>query len=328
MDTMIKKSAIHRYSLALVGLLCFVSLMAQNPSRGISFDVQLGAGYSSLSYKVNPMDDLSASTVGSYGLNAHLGINCFFSDYVGLSLGADVARYGSSLRLSGKQRYADVTDTDGERYTHILDIYSWCEQQQQIYLAPQLLLLATAPVGTVRLSFAVGVEYGFCLGASYSAKGDLEHTGFYGPWNLTLHDVPLHGFYRGSNPKPSGKLPEMQQLSLVARAGVLIPVARNLDLSVHALFKYSVLGGSKLNGAEANFGEAGGVSPIGFREEAKDVSPEVYEAHAFMPEYASLLSSPLTKGAYVPLWVGVEVGIRYTIPFSRRKYVCRCVIDD
>lgn len=319
---------VNRFLFAIVGVLLSLSMSAQNPSKGISFDVQVGAGYSTLGYKVNAQDVLPASTVGSYGLNAHIGINYFFSRYVGISMGADVARYGSQMRLGGTLAYPDVTDTDGERYTHSLTIHSWCEQQQQIYLAPQLLLQATAPVGMARLSFALGVEYGFCLRSFYSAKGDLEHTGFYEPWNLTLHDVPSHGFYRGDNLRPRGLFAaDMQQLSLVARAGVLIPLARRLDLSVHALFKYSVLGGRSLNGQNAAFGEAGGELPLGFREEPGSVSQEVYDAHAFMPAYSPLVSTALTSGAYKPLLVGLEIGIRYTIPFGRKKYPCRCVVD-
>lgn len=218
----------------------------QNSGRNLSFDASIGAGYSQLGYQTN---DLTASTTGDYGLNAHLGVNYFFTTYFGIGIGADFTCYRQSLSLKDKPLiWQGVTDTDademvyGEQYDHTLYIYSWKERQQQLYLAPQVMLLSVIPIGQVGLTIEAGVEYAFCLQSSYRGAGDIEHTGYYPKWGLTLYDVAAHGFYRTTDFAPNGLLEEQfsnrQQLAIVGKIGVQIPLTERLDLRVNALCKY------------------------------------------------------------------------------------------
>lgn len=310
-------------SILLLVFFVSVSLRAQNAVRGVSFDVAVSAGYSSLGHKTTTeaYPDLNATSSGDYGASAHLGVNVFVTHIFGFSLGCDFTRYGGSIGLIGKQTWADVTDTDGERYNHTLSLYKWRERQQQLFVSPQFLLQFVIPANTVRTQIAVGVEYNFNLQSAYRAKGDLEHTGTYLPWNLTLHDVDTHGFYRNTSYRPKGALQNGgQYLSLVAKVGTLIPLARNLDLSLNVLGKYAVYANPK------TAVKAGGDLPVGFREDAENIGAEAVQAHAFMPSYSSLFQTEMVRGSYRPLFVGLEVGVRYTIPF-RKHYPCRCIAD-
>lgn len=296
---------------------------AQNPVRGVSFDALVSVGYSSLGHKTSSSayPDLVASPVGDYGASAYIGANIFFTHIFGLSLGCDFSRYGGAVKLSGKQIWQGVTDTDGELYDHTLSLYRWRERQQQLFLSPQFLLLFSIPANTVRVQIGVGAEYDICLRSSFRASGDLEHTGTYLPWNLTLHDVDAHGFYRNKSYRPHGTLSDGgQYVSVVAKAGVLVPLARNLDLSLNVVGKYAVYANPKTSV------QAGGDLPVGFREDAECISAEAVQAHAFMPRYSSLFQTGLVRGSYCPLFVGFEVGIRYTIPF-RKHYPCRCIAN-
>ncbi len=312
-----------RLYIVLLALVPIFHLQAQNAIRGVSFDVGIAAGYSALGHAIaaDAYPDLTASSSGDYGYSAHLGVNIFFTHIFGISLGCDFDRYGGAIRLAGQQTWDGVTDTDGELYKHTLAINSWRERQQQLYLSPQVLLLFAIPVNTVRVQIGVGAAYNCGIQASYSAKGDLVHTGFYAPWNLTLHDVDTHGFYHNDAFQPKGMLIDRgQYLSILAKVGVLIPVAHNLDLSLHFVGKYAVYANPRTTVT------AGGKSPIGFREDATNISAEALQAHAFMPSYSSLFKTPITTGTYHPLFVGLEIGIRYTIPF-RRHYPCWCTDD-
>lgn len=308
--------------LFIVALLpCF--LQAQNPVRGVSFDALVSAGYSSLGHRTSSSayQGLAASPAGDYGVSAHIGANVFFTHIFGLSLGCDFSRYGGAVKLSGKQIWQGVIDTDGELYNHTLSLYRWRERQQQFFLAPRFLLLFAVPANTVRVQIGVGAEYNVCLGSSWRASGDLEHTGTYLPWNLTLHDVDAHGFYRNKSYRPHGSLPDGgQYVSVVAKVGVLVPLARNLDLSLNVLGKYAVYANPK------TAVKAGGDLPVGFREDAENIGAEAVQAHAFMPSYSSLFQTEMVRGSYRPPFVGLEVGVRYTIPF-RKHYPCRCIAD-
>lgn len=320
--------------------LCCLPLMgwAQSPfsGKGVSFEAGFGFGYSSLGYKVAPTPELSPKVMGDGGYAAHIGVDFFFTRIFGLGIGADFSRYGGGIGLSNSVlHYPQITDTDGERYEHILNIYEWKERQKQLYVAPQVLFMWAVPFQKVSLDIEIGVEYAFCVGADYRAKGDLEHTGFYDKWGLTLHDVNSHGFYRTTDFKPSARLDGMtqrQQLSLVGRLGVLIPVASHWDLRLSVLAKYAVTGAPKafqmLNGENylgptdsQKAGEA-----VGFYENNPPLQTGDLDPHYFMPAYQSLTTTELVKGHYAPLLVGLEIGIRYTLPF-RKTEPCRCEDD-
>ena len=296
--------------------------------REVSFDVAIGAGYSQLGYNT-AQTDLKTSTIGDYGINAHLGINYFFTTYFGIGVGADFTRYGQSVSLDDNRLvWNDVTDTDaddmvaGERYDHILAIYKWRERQQQLYIAPQLMLMSVVPFSHLSLQIAAGAEYGFCVQSSYRASGDIEHTGFYDKWGLTLYDVPAHGFYRTTGFAPEGNLKDRfanrQQLSIVGRIGVLIPLTRSLDLCADVLCKYAVY----TSPGTSNI--AGGNREVGFHENATDKN--VRDPHYFIPEYSTLISTPVVSGKYSPFLTGIEIGIRYRLPLHK-SFPCRCIAD-
>lgn len=282
----------------------------------LGFEFALGGGYSSFGYKVaseGALETLNANATGNYSLDAHLSMNIFFCDYFGIGLGADIDRFGGATHLQGDLLWHDVTDTDGELYDHHLHIHSWKEKQFATYLAPQLMFVGVIPAGNMKITLGAGAEYGILLGnIAYQGEGKLTHTGFYRPWNLTLHDVDAHGFYTSDSFKPNGKY-EIQSgslLALVARAGVAIPVHDNWDILVNAVFKYSVW---------TNI-TAGGANPIGFQDDAVN--------HYFISDYSSLLTTPATQGTIAPWMVGLEVGIRYTFPFKKKShYSCICLED-
>lgn len=304
----------------------------QNSGRNLSFDASIGAGYSQLGYQAN---NPNASTTGDYGLNAHLAVNYFFTTYFGIGIGADFTRYGQSLSLRDKPlTWQGVTDTDGdemvygEQYDHTLYIYSWTERQQQLYLAPQIMLLSVIPIGQVGLTIEAGVEYAFCLQSSYRGAGDMEHTGYYPKWGLTLHDVAAHGFYRTTDFAPKGLLEEQfanrQQLAIVGKIGVQIPLTERLDLRVNALCKYAVYvspNTSNTAGGEARLG-----MDAGFHENRQPIAEGERDPHYFIPEYTSLTTTEVAQGTYHPLLVGLEVGIRYRIPMGS-THPCRCLTD-
>ncbi len=290
---------------------------AQNPAKGVSFDVSVGAGYSTLGYKAQDVDALKPNAVGDWGMNAHIGINWFFVDYLGIGIGLDATRYGGGLNLTGKMGWADVTDTDGERYNHTLTLNQWRETQQEWYLAPQFLIHAAIPVQRARVLLSLGAEYAFCLSSTYRGAGTLTHTGYYPFGNLTLHDVPKHGFYTTDMLRPNGRGDDnVQYLSVIGKIGVAIPVAKHLDFTCNLIAKYAVY--------SSRTREAGGEKEIGFYENQTPVSNAAEDPHWFIPPYAPLTATALTTGKYAPLYVGLEIGIRYTIP-QKKRWPCMCI---
>ena len=328
-----------RYCILGVALIATLSLHAQ---ASFVWDFSAGAGYSSLGYKVQAADNITPSTQGSYGANLHTSVDLLFCPYFGMNIGTDFSRYGQSILLTNSVlQWNGVTDTDaegniaGEKYNHHLDIYSWKEKNQQLYLAPQLTFIGIIPLSTISLSIEAGVEYAFCMQSNYSATGDIEHTGIYPKWGLTLHDMPAHGFYRTTSFSPSGDLSkDFQTLSLVGKIGVIIPVAEHWDIRANVLCKYALSTNTKTTTGGTN--QLG--TDIGFHDDQYTTnatqssgttqSSTTSDPHYFMPDYSTLTNSNLISGNLHPLLIGVEIGIRYHLPFTKRTpKICRCEWD-
>lgn len=292
----------------------------QNAShnKGLAIDVSIGADYTRLGYKTqNPTANLNAQTIGGFGFDARLALDFFFNEYFGIGVGADISRYAGGAKLNGQLVWDDVTDTDGERYQHTLALKDWKETQQLTYIEPEVMFWGAIPVGEAHVSLGVGVKYSQAFSAGYKGSGELTHTGYYDMWGLTLSGVDAHGFYTQMDYKPSGALSARpSNLFVVGKVGVLLPLTTGLDLQIHAAGAFCVLKADAV----------GGNAPLGFKGDR----PGMDKAHYFMEDYQSLTATAALVGNYKPLQVGLEVGLRYTIPFHKGKKggPCNCVNDD
>lgn len=285
-------------------------------SKGHSFELTIGGGYSSLGYNAKKVtDNLVPSSSGSYALGAHIGYNWFFTEYVGLGIGVDAQRYGHSTSLNGTLTWQGVTDTDGELYDHRLALNSWKENQQYWNVEIPLSLVFSFPIREkVYITAQIGAKYCMPISGSYSGAGVLTHSGYYQPWNLTLEDKPNHGFYTESDFHPKGNMPSRHYWSIFAKLGVAIPIADQLDLLIQA----------NINGAITPCVKEGEQQLIGFRNDRAGQE----QTHYFMNDYTALYNTEFTNGAIKPFSAGLEIGIRYTIRSNkRRSYPCRCLRD-
>ena len=284
-------------------------------SRGNAFEITVGGGYSSLGYKVNNVaDQLASKTSGSYSLQVHIGYNWFFCEYAGLAVGADIQHYGQKATLNGLLTWSGVTDTDGEKYDHLLNLNNWTEQQNYWAVEIPVSFVFSFPVVQDKLYITaqVGGKYGIPLSAKYAGSGALTHSGYYAPWGLTLADKPNHGFYTEQGFTPKGTLPKKNYWTVFAKVGVAIPLVEHLDLLVQGYFNYALTA----------IGQSGSNVALGFRNDR----PGQEEAHYFMQNYTDLSNTSVITGSFKPWSAGLEIGIRYTIPTKKtNKYPCRCL---
>ena len=99
-----------------------------------AMEISVGGGWSTLGYKVQPTQaDVTGTNKGSWGAQVHVGYALFFTQNVGLGVGANFAHYGANASLSGTARWEDVTDTEGETYNHLTLIHS-LKDKQDVYL--------------------------------------------------------------------------------------------------------------------------------------------------------------------------------------------------
>ena len=290
---------------------CLLVVNAQH--RVNSFlEFSAGAGWSTLTYRYSPsIATLNATQTGSYNFTFHAGYGLLFNSNVGLGIGVDVSRYGAATRLSGDAFWNDVTDTDGERYNHYTHINKWNDSQELLYAEVPLTLYFFAPTqSSVWVSGEIGIKYGFPFKRRTAYSGSVTHRGLYPDWGMTAENMPNHGFTERS--LSDKQVMGMQhQLFAFAKLGVMMPIGRQTYFFTHL---YAACG--MMNAV----GKNGGKTDIGFRDE----SAESEQFYSFMPAYTSIINSSMTTGKFLPLSVGLEVGIRIRFSSSSAKYPCRC----
>lgn len=297
-------------------LLCRLTAQADTYSM---FEVSAGGGWSSMTYNLSAPPDAtqtSFSKPGSYNFTVHAGYGFFFNRYVGLGLGVDLSRYGAAAAIKGNMRWNGVTDSDGEKYNHLLSILRWQDKQEIYYLEVPLTLYIAFPLAHhLDFSAEIGVKYAYPFLSKAAYAGEVAHQGEYPEWGMTITDMPNHGF-ETKQLEGKGSFVPQQNFIAFAKVGVEFPIARRVAFFTHV---YAACGLKKALKAEAEEHE------LGFREDTEEAAALM----PFMPVYTSVINTQMAKGSFLPVSVGLEAGIRFFLPHVHRAgHPCRCLPDD
>jgi len=302
----------------LVILLILSTLMVRAQLSSM-LEFSAGGGWSSLGYKVGSGNQelLNVQQTGSYGFTAHIGYGLMFNKYVGLGIGADFSRYGSTAKLGGATQWKGVLDTDGERYDHTTEISNWKDAQALYMLEVPLSVYLRAPLPNEKSWFSavVGAKVGIPMMSSGKYSGDLMHTAGYEPWQLVLQDVRGHGFYSSSMSNNYSLSP---RISCAAFAKVGFETAldkkQKLFFFGHIYATYYFLN-------TLNFSDQ--AKDLGFINDSEDNA--MRQAHYFMDEYTSILDTKHVNQKSMPIGVGIELGLRVRFPHKHKN--CHCNRD-
>lgn len=279
--------------------------------KGAFLEFSAGGGWSTITYNLlrAPMG-LQPSQNGSYGLQFHAGFGYMFNRYVGLGIGADVSRVGASAGLQGEMRWNDVTDTDGERYNHIATINRWTDRQEIYYVEVPLAFCVRIPTGSkMSVSAEVGVKYAHPFSSGSTYDGNVTHIGQYPAWGLTLQNVPNHGFYT-EDVSGKGVMSVRDVWTAFAKVGILVRLCNQCSLMAHVYGNY---------GLGTAIGNNAGMREFGVRGDS-ELSKRT---HSFIAPAAPLLETNIASGAFRPISVGLEIGVRVHFP-TRTRYKCPC----
>lgn len=275
-----------------------------------ALELSVGGGWSTLGYKVLPTQaDVTGSNKGSWGLQAHVGYALFFTPNIGLGVGANFSHYGATASLTGTARWNDVMDTEGETYHHLAIIHS-LRDKQDVYLVEIPLTFYIAYPMTDHLSFnmEIGAKYGIPVLSQASFHADIEHQGDYGLWDLNLHGVTGHGFYRETDFHNDYTIAVKSQVAAFLKLGLSYQISRNTDLFANIYGDYSFTNSLQKGQAE-----------LGFQNDRETMAA----AHAFMPAYNGIISTNNLSDKAHPMQIGLEVGVRFIFP-HKKTYPCMC----
>ena len=303
-----------RIVLAGAVLLSSVALFGRTSSF---FELSVGGGWSSMGYRMSNelQPGLTARQNGSYGFNAHIGYGFQFNRYVGVGIGADLSRYGSTATLNGNAVWQGVSDTDGELYDHITAVSNWKDVQEVYMVEVPLALYLRFPIATdVRLFAEVGAKLCLPIMSKGAYSGNLQHTGFYEPWMLTLSEVPSHGFYSSVMLSDYDLRTNKMTVAGFVKIGVEGPV----DKLRHVWIFGAIYGTMHFMPAV----DTDHAAVLGWRNDTH--KPEQLAAHAFMNDYNPIYMTDITRGNVNPLAVGAEIGVRFRFSHFKQHKGCMC----
>ncbi|MBR1928836.1 MAG: OmpA family protein [Paludibacteraceae bacterium] len=257
----------------------------------------LGAGYGSWGYKLEQGNNL-----GGVASQARLQYAYMFNEHWGLSVGLGVSEYMSTGRLNGTFSWQGQTDTDGEKYNHNVVTDNWKENQVSLMVdVPVEALYVHKLNDKLSIMAGLGAQIGMPVYNTYRLKsGEINHTGYYEPWHLTLPTGAAADFYTESigtdfDSKSQKASLRMPAAKVMADLGFLIPMSDEIDLLTGVWFNYTV-----------NNIQQKDLSQIGWRQDGYSD----YRSHDFMPQYAGLTQTT-EANAIRPWAVGINIGIRW-----------------
>ena len=259
--------------------------------RGHYLEAYIGASYGSLGYGFT---DGQNKVNGFVSPLLQLQYAYFFHPNVGVGIGAWFTTNTSFAHLGGTYQWADQEDTDLEqRYTHTSDIVEWDERQitHNVGIPVSLQFQYRKEGKKAGMFAAIGVAPSFAVMNSYKVtKGQVNHSGYYPAWDLTLTDMHEFGTKDYTQEESSkGKLAVNPQVTVFADLGAIIAITKQIDLFVGGYFQ---CGANEANKSEKH--------DLGWKD----------DNFTFMENYTGAYALNTTKSSH-PYEAGLKVGLHW-----------------
>ena len=259
--------------------------------RGHYIQAHIGLGYGSLGYQLDGADN---RVNGSFSALLQLQYAYYFHQNWGVGVGLWFTNYTSFAHIGGDYQWKDQTDTDYElHYDHTASVQNWREREtiHNLGIPISLQFQMRKEDWKAGIFAALGVAPSFPVSKKYKVlEGEIDHSGYYPAWDLTLTDMHEFGKkdYKDA-PQSKGKLSVRPQATFFADLGALIPLTKQIDLLVGGYFNISMNNANSSDKAD-----------LGWRD----------DTFTFMNEYQGAYATTLANGSH-PWEAGVKVGIHW-----------------
>ena len=211
-------------------------LPAQSQSE---FTVSLGLGSSALKYQLD-----NGSSKSGFGVGFGAGYSYYFTRMIGVSLGLEVATFGSSAdlgNLSFQQQIPTPAGLSGNfqlqaNYTGLK------ETQSAVMVQIPVMLQFQFPMNEKNALFlGAGVKAGFPVSAKWSqSAAALTTTGYSDYTGQQYVDMPNHGFSTYSGISSSGKLELGSPVFLALEGGLKFGISKGVYLYTGVFLDYGL----------------------------------------------------------------------------------------
>jgi hypothetical protein len=169
-------------------------------------------------------------------------VGYFFSNIFGLSSGLGFIPYKTQLTLATYQNDFNTTDDESEAYERQVSGSNIKEEQKVGSLSVPICLNLRLPVDkTVGLFLQTGVTLAFPIKRNYSSGGTFTYKGYYPAYNVTLENLPSHGFPTSLSSDTKGEL-ELKPLIInaIAAAGFDFFIQEKIQIAIAGCYNKSL----------------------------------------------------------------------------------------
>lgn len=186
------------------------------------------------------------------GMSYQLSVNVkyFFTESVGLGIGAGYATYSSQAKLDNYSSNTPAIDTENENFEYRVTASAIKEKQKlEAFEIPIFIALRTRifkEVGLykntilprIQLQINLGLKISLPVNATYQCtEGTIETKGYYASNNVEYANMPNHGFETIDKISYSGNLSTTMAYSLFGNIGIAIPMGNvGLNLGIYGSY--------------------------------------------------------------------------------------------
>ena len=218
----------------VIVILCLTAFASKAQDKKLQLEIGGGYGLSGLSGKIE-----NGSITPGMGYQLSLNGKYFFTNNIGLGIGAGYSAYSSNAELTTYSTNIASVDDENENFEYRITASGIKEEQKLSALEiPVFLAYRKSLSEKLGLNASLGLKFSLPLSATYQCTGGtIETRGYYPAFNVELYNMPNHGFEKVENINYSGDLSTQMAYSLFANAGITIPVGKiGINIGVYGSY--------------------------------------------------------------------------------------------
>ena len=307
----------------------FVVVAVSAQEKGLHLTLGGTLGGTNLGYTT----DTDVKSRFGFGYGGSLGVQYFFTQHWGLSLGVGVTRYKSSAVYYNKYVYKNMVDNSkfaNELYDLRIGLDDWKEVQKSLFLEIPLMAMYQKKWGKKEgfgMYFGLGAKLQlpvFKKTNKYDVKSgsELFISGYYPDYDMTIDNLPDYGFGTTQNTGYNGQFNLKIGVAATAELGFLIKLSRRWDLMLGVYADYGFLNMKGKNNTDYG-------TLVGPEGNANTIHPSVIDEHVNYigerVEYNGFLGSTTVEKVH-PIAIGGKLGIR--VKLGKLKPTQEEIIDE
>lgn len=207
---------------------------SSSSAEKLYFGINVAPKTAGISHDESSLSALESKKGNSMDYSLEMGI--YFTRNFGISLGAGLSSFSSSLTLGTYTVSYETQDDEEEEYEMRISGTGMTEKQKIGLASIPFCLMVRLPAGErIRFNLSGGISVNIPVIKSYEGDGTFSYKGFYPAYPVLLEDLPQHNFQDDYATNVQGAL-ELNPmiLAISASGGVSVFISEKMQIGVAA----------------------------------------------------------------------------------------------